>query len=114
MPPAPLRRVAHARQTRRSPSSHSHGSAWSINAGQPPLLDELFELGIGRFREHHLQGDVLVAPPPSGRNTPFPFRRNTRPVLVHFGTVIVTAPDGVGTATLPPSTASFSEIGSST
>src|SRR2546430_2870795 len=51
--------------------------------------------------------------PPSGRNTPFPFRRNTRPVLVHFGTVIVTAPDVVGTVTLPPSTASFSEIGSS-
>src|ERR1700730_5556509 len=52
--------------------------------------------------------------PSSGRGTPFPFRRNTLPVLVHFGTVIVTAPDGVGTGTLPPSTASFSEIGSST
>src|SRR6202040_4057864 len=63
MPPAPVRRVAHARQTPRSPSSHSHGSAWSINVGRPPLRDELFELGIGRFGEHHLRGDVLVAPP---------------------------------------------------
>ena len=75
--------------------------------------DELFERDQA-FGEHHLQGDVLVAPPAVRRGTPFPFRRNTLPVLVHFGTVIVTAPDGVGTVTLPPSTASFSEIGSST
>src|SRR3984893_10253120 len=61
MPPAPLRRVAHARQTRRSPSSHSHGSAWSINAGRPPLRDELLELGIVRFGKLLLHVDVLVA-----------------------------------------------------
>src|ERR1700731_4491082 len=37
-----------------------------------------------------------------GATHPLPFRRNPLPVLVHFGTVIVTAPDGVGTVTLPP------------
>ena len=33
---------------------------------------------------------------PSERGAPRPFRRSTLPVLVHLGTVMVTAPEGVG------------------
>src|ERR1700676_733125 len=50
---------------------------------------------------------------PSARGTPRPFSLRTRPVFDHFGTATATAPPGVGTRTLAPSTASFSDIGRS-
>src|ERR1700731_49360 len=50
---------------------------------------------------------------PSARGTPRPFNLRTRPVFDHFGTATATAPPGVGTRTLAPSTASFSDIGRS-
>src|SRR3981081_715591 len=50
---------------------------------------------------------------PFGRGAPCPLSRRTVPVLDHFGMLMVTSPEGVGTFTLPPSTASLSEIGSS-
>ena len=49
---------------------------------------------------------------PSGRGTPLPRNRKTLPVLAPLGTVMVTGPVGVDTSTLPPSTASAREIGS--
>jgi len=51
---------------------------------------------------------------PSMRGNAFAFQAKTVPVLDHFGSVMVTEPLGVGTLTLPPSTASLSEIGRST
>ncbi|GCC46330.1 hypothetical protein chiPu_0030471, partial [Chiloscyllium punctatum] len=51
--------------------------------------------------------------PPPTLGAPLPRNRMVVPVFEPFGTVMVTAPVGVGTLTLPPSTASDSEIGNS-
>src|SRR5262245_38175045 len=52
--------------------------------------------------------------PPSRRGTPLPLSLKTLPLLDHLGTVILTGPSGVGTSTLPPSTAVRSGTATST
>src|SRR6185295_2417145 len=95
---------------------HAHASIWrglSLSAGRHCAMN-FSSSGSGLAGSITLSVTYSSPRLPPLRGTPFPFNRNTLPVLDHLGTVMATAPSGVGTLILPPSTASRSEIGSST
>jgi hypothetical protein len=75
------------------------------------MRDEGFQVWISFFGQHDLQGQVFVATliPPRGRPALQP---QSSPGWI-FGIVTVTGPSGVGTAILPPSTASVRVMGRS-
>ena len=79
-----------------------------------PFLHQCLKLGIVPVRQHDPGGDEQIAGAPAGFGKPLPLRRKVRPLEVFFGIDSSTAPPSVGTRTLPPSTASYSVIGSST
>ena len=78
------------------------------------MSDEFFKFGIGLFRQHHFKRNELIALAAVQARHAFSFEAQHRAGVDHFGTVMVTIPDGVGAFTFPPSTASLSEIGRST
>src|SRR5262245_58336596 len=92
-----------------------HGHASTDSCERAPFADRHCAMrrsssGSGLSGSVTLSATNSSPRPPPLRGTPLPLRRSTVPVFDHFGTVMVTGPAGVGTLTLPPSTASASGI----
>ena len=72
-----------------------------------PLVQELRQIGIGRFGQHDGERQVLIPRWLVFRLfTPLPFRRNLLPEFEPLGMRMVTGPSMVGTSIRAPSTAS--------